>query len=378
MKAIFIIFLILFLGCESGRDNGSEKELSFADKDFHIINVENIQETDSLNAFFNKITYIPLETNNESLIHTITRLEIINDKIIIFDQPGNAVLVFDFLGKFLYKIGKIGTGENEYIQIKCIAIDKNELMIYIYDQAQLAIVKYDLEGNFKKKFYHNFHPIYFSVSNEKFYYYLKSPHKGKYNNIYIVENNKIQQEYLPFPVDERSWFLPKYPFYFYNELLCYVDIFKNRTYLFNNNIIQPKYLFNFGKYNFPQKYLASEKLFFDNKKSYAYLTNEIFETEKYIQFNYVHKEEVSKCLYDKDSSKIFKIKFSQNWYEKVPPAFFIKPSFANEDYFISVIESSMGCAMKTVSERIKDQTLRKIINGIEISDNPIIIMYHLK
>jgi hypothetical protein len=107
-KKMLFIILFSFSCCKNNTHNINEENA------VHIKIDKEINETNNLNQFIDSAIYIPLETNKKSIIHTITRFEIIEDKIIIFDKPQKSILFFDKKGKFLYKIGKIGLDIMDY------------------------------------------------------------------------------------------------------------------------------------------------------------------------------------------------------------------------------------------------------------------------
>lgn len=59
--------------------------------------------------FFTEVNYIPLETTDESLFGSISKLEITDDYFFIFDYNTHAILIFNKDGKFHAKIKSNGT-----------------------------------------------------------------------------------------------------------------------------------------------------------------------------------------------------------------------------------------------------------------------------
>lgn len=71
-----------------------------------------------------------------------------------------------------------------------------------------------------------------------------------------------------------------------------------------------------------------------------------------------------------------RIKNSYNWHERVP-ALFVKPSYAKNNYFVSILNNVQCLKMKMISEKLKDQQLKNVVSNIDNGDNPILIMYFL-
>lgn len=82
-----------------------------------------------LSNYFKTITFLPLETNEESTIGSIKKLKIINNRIYIFDNIGNSILVFNTRGQFEKKISTVGSGPDEYISISDFDVENDNLYI---------------------------------------------------------------------------------------------------------------------------------------------------------------------------------------------------------------------------------------------------------
>jgi|AGTN01.2.fsa_nt_gi hypothetical protein len=135
-KYIFIIylafFLLLFNGCEEKKQT-----------DPNTIKVDlNDRQEVSIFDIFSKIDIIPLETNDSSLIKTISKLIVSNDTLYIHDYNMSKVLAFNKDGNYLYQINNKGMGPGEYAGTSDIGIFNDSLSIlsavdyklYIYDK----------------------------------------------------------------------------------------------------------------------------------------------------------------------------------------------------------------------------------------------------
>ena len=185
LKMVFFIFILV--DCKIERGNEFKRE------DFIVISIdENIPETSVLDSFFESIEYIPLETNEESMIHTITRFELIDERIVIFDKPGQSVLVFSSEGKFLHRIGKMGTGVNDFLDIREIAIDESKKTVALFDQKQFAVLEFDIEGNFiDKTYFNNIFFSYFKKAEDKMYCFMHNrPYKENFYDLICFEHNE--------------------------------------------------------------------------------------------------------------------------------------------------------------------------------------------
>ena len=135
----------------------------------------------------------------------------------------------------------------------------------------------------------------------------------------------------------------------YFALILVESRFSGHTFAINDDPV-PGYLIDFGKKQMPLKYRERKDLFFENKNDYAYLTREFLENEKYLQFSYHWEKDIFNCIYIKNENKAIKIRNPNNWLERVP-ALFIKPSFAKDNYFVSVFNNSQCVNLRKISKK---------------------------
>lgn len=112
------------------------------------IELDNAERHDKLfySSFLQSPKTIILETNEKCLIKRIREVDIYKDKIYLLDDLFNRMYVFDMEGHFLSQIGDVGTGPGEYLQLSDFSIDRKENMIYLWDEAANAILKFELGG----------------------------------------------------------------------------------------------------------------------------------------------------------------------------------------------------------------------------------------
>lgn len=93
---------------------------------------------------YESIRITKLETTQDCIVGSITKIEIVNDTIYILDAKTKSVFSFSMEGKFLRKFGKIGQGPGEYTEPTSISVNGDCLLIY--DQWQHKVIKYDHSG----------------------------------------------------------------------------------------------------------------------------------------------------------------------------------------------------------------------------------------
>lgn len=98
------------------------------------------------------VSYVPLETLEESLIKSYNHIAMDPERIVITDRSQNQVFIFDKNGKFLNKISKCGGGPKDYQRITLSCVDFGRKFVYIWDNTLLNRIKvYDFDGAFVKQ-----------------------------------------------------------------------------------------------------------------------------------------------------------------------------------------------------------------------------------
>jgi len=117
-KIKFLPFFFLFFACSTvnERDDTVRKD----NPDLVAIDgfaTSSLEYIDSVS----KVEYIKLETNENGLLSSVSKLLVGRGKIVILDDRFSQVLVFDDSGKFVNQIGSIGRGPGEFLSVEDIA-----------------------------------------------------------------------------------------------------------------------------------------------------------------------------------------------------------------------------------------------------------------
>ena len=88
---------------------------------------------------------------NEAVISSVDRLLFAEGRIVVLDQVGNKVLLFDSDGGFLKSTSKmVGKGHNEYIRISDAAIDESARKLYVHCDAPYQMMVFDWDLNLER------------------------------------------------------------------------------------------------------------------------------------------------------------------------------------------------------------------------------------
>lgn len=99
----------------------------------------------NVSDFFEDVSFIPLETNKESLFGQIYQMQVTNECLIIYDSETNAILIFEHNGKFRAKINR--RKPNEYFGSFTLNRDDHEIIL----NTKELLLFYDYNGVFLRE-----------------------------------------------------------------------------------------------------------------------------------------------------------------------------------------------------------------------------------
>ncbi|MDE6223501.1 MAG: 6-bladed beta-propeller [Muribaculaceae bacterium] len=110
------------------------------------LNLGQSDDTCFLDKEIASLRAIPLETNDDCLIGHISDLFIVGDSIVVVDgENAKQIYLYNIDGKFLRKIGRYGTGPEEYCSLSSVSATPE--CISLYDDILGKYMCYDYSGN---------------------------------------------------------------------------------------------------------------------------------------------------------------------------------------------------------------------------------------
>lgn len=375
---VLIIFLFLISIILTNCSNNDKRGSNISRHKFPIIiDIEIMNDTSSFEDLIDSFKIVKLETN-ESLFGDITNLYFINKSIIIFDKTNQKVLVFDLDGNFIKKIGRIGNGPGEYMNIRCVSVDNDKQHILLLDDKKLEIHHYNMEGNFVFSEEFEIFPHDFISANDNVIFFLNSsPYYFGENIFYdllITENRKIVNKKFPFSRENKFIYPLNRVFYELNDTVCFIEKWSSKAYSIVEEKIVPRFFIDFSNVALPAEFVTDEKLFDLNSDDYGYLFDYVLETNTFIYFQYMYKGNLMRKLYNKvhnqyhtftnveDRKDIFSLSFA--------------PISTYNDFFISVIPPHL--LIEARKKNFLNQTQIKLTDSLEYSDNAILMFHKLK
>jgi hypothetical protein len=310
------------------------------------------------------INFIPLETTENNLIGTISKLIKTDDKYYILDnKKAKKIFVFDTRGKFLYCIGTNGKGPGEYSNLTDFAVDVKRNFIYLVDN-RIKLIKMGLNGDFilEKKVPDDCKNYSDIIAYNGLIYASPGQQSGnekKYNLVQFDEELNPINRFLPY---ENS-FPGTFPFnnrlYTFNNSIYFVSAFENIIYCKSADKFTERFIFDVDGKGLILKDLTVGK-FIENKTG-VYLFDSCVEGDDLIFVPIFYSGKPRFGFLQKKSNRFFIV-------DKIngDPVYLSPFISYHNGMFISEISSNL----------FKKYFPHSIINP-ELTDNPIIIEYQI-
>lgn len=383
MKNIYIIlFLILTISC---LEQKKEKNKLINPEPIVELNISNqlFDKNSDYSNFIGSIKVIKLETNANSLIGNIRKIEFQNNKFYVLDRS-ETLFIFDETGNYLNKLNKKGKGPGEYLEMRDFFVDKvGTIKILSYRN----VLSYDSNLKFIEqraiKVTSNtgreINPISFLPNGDFTFLYtgsfgLRNIVQGKDYALYCINNkNKIVGEDLPL-LSEVT--MGHQHFYRSNDLVYYTNTHGNDTiYQIRDNYLVPKIYINFLEKKITEKDMMGNRGIFYKTVSENELCGnlmKVYENNDYLCFNFPKGRYPKQGVYNKETKKI-KI---FNVVKSLPFPYIIVDGTINDSFFTMINPYVLFQASD--DKIISDFKKTFILSDLKETDNPIIIKFKFK
>ncbi|QIA06554.1 6-bladed beta-propeller [Draconibacterium halophilum] len=372
-KIIGILFFIIVLfGCKKSKQ---EKFSYSIDLDKQLENEIPFSDV------FEDIQIIQLETNKESLIQRVGKVQILNSKFYVFDQDQSALLIFDSDGNFIKKIREIGRGPEEYSEITDFNLNKNREQIELLSPRGI-IISYDLDGNFigKQKANLNGRVVhYFTNLTDDLicFYSLFSDTKIA---IYSKSQKKVVCETLTVPSEiEQTTLMPGCsPFFEMGGTNLFFDELDREVSLLTKGGLNRISKIDFGQYNLDVKSLQLAGDLREKQEQLINLSSKFvitfpfyLENESFIIASFVFKQKYTHLILNKRTQKETVFHTFKN---KI--LFPFSPLNLHNDTLITIVEPSKLYHYIPENDSMLNANFQ--LGDINIEDNPILVKYKMK
>lgn len=379
-KILFSIIIILTI-------HGCSNKGKYAETKGDLIKIENFDPNSKfyIDDLVDTIRYIVLETNNDNIIGTISKMKIRNDTIYISDNKNTGSLfLFNMEGKFLFKIEKLGKGVGEYTSLSDFFLTKES--IEIFDNKQGKILKYDYKGDYISEDHigrigingnrlHNGNYIFNTsgIRNE-------IEAKGNHDIFILDKNGNCKLKALP--VDKRLKRQPMVNSKCFSEdqdFVYYIPSLSYQLYSIKNNQIQKSISFDFGKYSINQDvFFSSQDPLNQHGKNCVHRLNSFIFTEEYLIFSFFYKNSSGNALLERKTNKVLRIGIDI-LNSKSTDFSLSAPITTYNNYFVCAIDALKTSKVISLFNdlAILDHMKNNAIEEIYPTDNPILMLYKI-
>ncbi|WGH74124.1 6-bladed beta-propeller [Tenacibaculum tangerinum] len=375
--ATLVIIIIILLSCK---------------KESQINNVTGAKEIDmtigrnskNFCELVDDIKFIRLETSEESLIGTIERVKIENDRIFVHDYKTQSILIFSYPdGKFLNKIRSIGNGPGEYTGVFDFNIIENQDCVMILDGNLRKLFKYRFDGSYVSSkripfFSRSF--LYLDSQNLLFNNYSLDDKKYAYKAIITDTTLTIKNSFFEIErfysfqmghgnqtskrTDDSALFLPQ------NSVIAYKV---------TKDSIVPRYFFNFkDRWNediLYQKADGFDSFVFNIKKKELVYGLGMNESTNFIIADFWTADLRHLVVYNKNNENLNYINNTKNGFVNnkfVPKGYY-------QDYLLTTLDHEhIKRALTIDKDCYFNEKAKKTVDNLNDNDNPVLVLTKFK
>lgn len=375
LKFVFFYFLFIFMSCKESRESSSNE--SSIEK--LTINFDQLKSSYSLNN--SDYEFIELESNDSSIIGSIDKLFIYNDKIFILDTHlTKSIFCFSISGEYIFKINSVGEGIGEFNKPFDMSLVDDD--IHVLDLYHKKINVYDIHGNFK---YENKVPFeeqvvsFLPLNNDLTAYHidLRAYGSGENDLIKIFENktNSIVKKGA-IDVGNTDTYKSSIEFSKHDNNIRFLHAWTDTIFNISKIGIIPEFILDFGKDQLSKstkKMSLNEMRNFFMENPYVFNAGNLVENDNYLSFHWVKsksgfnisEDQEFVSYYHKSSKKLVHFPLENNWLEGTN---LMGPVFGSKAFFYGFL---------TFDDWLKLPNVNQTDRIPHDSRNPVIIKYKL-
>ena len=346
--------------------NSCENSKRIKDDSYSLIKIDNvnIDTVNDISSIVDSISVSLLKEPDGNYMADIFKIGVTrNRKYLFFDLQTNKVNVFDRSGNFLRTLSKAGDGRDDPLNIGDFWVE-NDNEIQVYDYAQMKIINYDSQLNFKNSNrasqFNHFSGIERIPNSTNYAGYanlnmFNKPYKEQLYQIALMDKNlEVIDTYLHFDQQFRGVSLLSYAQHFtrFKDTLRFYKAYDNNVYSVSNSGITRQFRIAYVKKTLPddiypiiqghlpefknrsKRILTKLPLYFDG---YTRFNGHWYENDKFIHLSsFIHVKEGGNVFFtilDKRSNQILfnaKAFIENNKYKLRLPPFQYMDRFSNE------------------------------------------------
>jgi len=394
MKGLVKIAILSLLLISCNRTDNEDGKVILT---YNLKELPKVSEVKLSELGFIDISYIPLETNEQSVIEQIGEVKIGNEFFLV--KSFNSILLFMNDGSFVTKIGTTGKGPNEFQVAHDLNVDKRNQTIYLVSGWQSRFFVYSAGGELLRTFKI---PLYAAISfrftgqGDMLCY--SDNYLGNIESSFVImdtSGNIIKYFPNQFPFKKHPKYTSGYQhenlFYQFNDQLYKKEMYSDTVYIYKNLDFRPHLVIEVGdrlvtpqaRSEFDRIYLASNyitplNLFeFGDYLYYEFMYELTFGTETIIYGFFGSKKDDYQVLINSEQGLINDLDGGPN----------IWPKTTLDDKtiigWIDVIKLKEHITSETFKKSNpkypeKKKELEQLANSLKETDNPVLVMVRLK
>ena len=310
-KLSFLLIVSILISCNSDVNKKSQYINGFEKIEHIIIDLDkNIQV--SFDSLISKVEFIKLETNDQNIIGRISQVFFVDSSIIVVDsENAKLISVFDSKGKFKHKIGNIGNGPEEFVEISNVTIVPEKNLVCVLDRPQKKILYFDLNGSFIYYERQHFMMQYFEyvdVHHKAFNVIAMYDHvygKNKGNALLVTDStNQIIHSACKDTYGHEFMFVMRRPLRKYGDTVFFSSNYTDSIYIVEKDRVVPKYYIDIRTNPMPKQKLTDD-LFIDYKDKYYRFIGDYVELKDFTLVNISTPWSYPFALYSHKHKEVF-------------------------------------------------------------------------
>lgn len=380
---IMFISVIVFMSCRSDRYEIGADFMNVDTISFDITNGLTIARDD----VFGKVFAIKLETKKDNLLGRVDQILFGDSTIIVVDkQIAKSVLLFDFKGRFVGRVSRVGNGPAEYVGIKHVSRTQDG-KIALFDELKQRIMLFEERGKFLECFdtdlfansfeYMDSANIVFDLSGR--YYPGNKPY-----DIYsfVVKNKQMKNKYMFGPAYFGSDFhlVRNFNLYKYDDkIYCNVN-FMDVIFEMNVNEVKAKYALKLKPHSAVDFDFNTQKEFETIRRNYSFFDGDFIELKDYSFIHYRGHtlETILDLIYSHKTNETISI---ADYFNDPLFCFFSNPIARYDDN--TLVCCSDGADVMRFKDNLFDvvgatDELVELYKDVTVDSNPILFFYEVK
>jgi hypothetical protein len=392
-----LIFLTISLVAICCRNTNSKDENQL--KTFNLKELPKTTTVKLSDLGFVDIEYIPLETNEQSIISGTDDL-ITRNKLVIGDRNYimhrfTTILEFKTDGRFITRIGTKGRGPEEFTAAHDVNINETNQDIYLLARWQKKFFVYTENGKLIRTFQIPFSPSEFHFIGDKILCYSEN-HLGEIQNSYtlIDTNGRVIKNFpnsYPFKNHDAYGISGENLFYRFDDKLFKKEVYSDTICLYDNENFTPHMVIQVGEKLLSPK-ARSEFDGIDLAKKYIIPLN-LFEFGDYVYYEFIYKFVlpddvlIFSFIGSKKNNFTAIINTGQGLTNDLDGGLNILPKTIKDDNTIIGWVDALKLKAHVASATFKNSTpkypekkkeLEKLANSLKETDNPVLILVRLR